>query len=91
MQDSKEKNMTIELLGDNCRTCRKLRQNIQKAVNGCTTNIEFRNNYDPKKFADYGLLSLPGVVINGQLRSAGKFLSTKKVMAMIEANKKAAH
>ena len=82
--------MIIELHGDNCRTCQKLRHNIQKAVKGCPANIEFRNNYDPKQFADYGLLSLPGIIINGQVKSAGKLLSTQKVMAMIEENNKAA-
>ncbi len=83
--------MTIELHGDNCLTCQKLRLNIQEAVKGFNANIEFRENYDPKQFADYGLLSLPGLVINGQVQSSGKFLSIKKVIAMIEANNKAAY
>lgn len=75
--------MKIELLGDNCRTCRMQHHNITLALQEMAVQVEYRKIDDPQRFAEYGLMSLPGLVINGQLRSVGKLLTTGEIMAIL--------
>jgi hypothetical protein len=76
--------MKIELLGDNCRKCRLLRNNIELALSGCSASVEFQCVDEPKRFAEYGLLSLPGLAINGRILAEGKLLSSSAIVRMVE-------
>lgn len=75
--------MTIEILGVDCKTSRLLRKNIEQALGGYKEPVELKNRSEPGKFIEYGLLSLPGLVIDGKLRSAGQLLSTKAIISML--------
>jgi len=75
--------MTIEILGVDCKASRLLRKNIEQALGGRKEHVELKNLYEPATFIEYGLLSLPGLVIDGKLRSAGQLLSTKAITSML--------
>lgn len=76
--------MTIELLGDNCRRCQRLRDNIELALKSCKKQTSFQQIEEPQKFAEYGLLSLPGLAINGQVITAGQLLSTQEILDLLD-------
>ncbi len=78
--------MRIEILGDNCRTCQRLKSNIESALQGRDTRIELLNICEPQRFAEYGLLSLPGLLIDGELKSAGRLLSQQEVLSLLKAS-----
>jgi hypothetical protein len=47
--------------------------------------VEFSQVSDPEVFARYGIMSLPGIAIDGKLRSEGRLLSVEEVIAIISA------
>ena len=75
--------MRIELLGDNCRTCRRLKINIERALQGVSANVELQDICDPQRFVEYGLLSLPGLAVDGKLKSEGQLLSTLEILSLL--------
>jgi len=75
--------MTIEILGVDCKTSRLLRKNLEQALGGYKEPVELQCRYEPAKFIEYGLFSLPGLVIDGKLKSAGKLLSTQAIISML--------
>ena len=75
--------MRIEILGDDCGKCRKLYDNVRQAVAETDTTIEVVRTNAPDTLARYGILTLPGLVINGTLESSGKFLSVAEVNKLI--------
>lgn len=64
--------MKIEVLGPGCPNCRKLEEDVSKALTELKMKAEVVKITDIKKFSDYGILMTPGLVINGKVYSSGK-------------------
>lgn len=75
--------MKVELLGDNCRKCQLLKRNVELAIRGCSATIDLQSVCEPQRFADYGLLSLPALAIDGRLKAAGKLLSKRDILSLL--------
>lgn len=80
--------LKVTILGSGCPNCKKLEKlcyNVA-AENNLPMNLEKVTDFN--KFADYGIMFTPGLVINGKVMSSGK-IPTKATLAnwMIEANK----
>lgn len=76
--------MKIEVLGDECKKCRILYDNVRQAVAESGEEVEVVRTNDPDVLARYGVRSLPGLVIDGALKASGKFLSVAQVRDMFE-------
>ena len=76
--------MKIEILGDDCGKCLKLYDSVKQAVAETGAAIEVVRTNDPDTLARYGILALPGLVVDGTLESSGKFLSMAEVRRLIE-------
>jgi len=76
--------MRIELLGDNCKKCQLFKNNIEMVLKRTNKNMEFQFISEPKKFAEYGLLSLPGLAIDGEIKSTGSLLSFKEIKTIMK-------
>ena len=76
--------MKIELLGDNCRKCHLLRDNIALALQGLGDSSTIEDIDDPARFAEYGLLSLPALAVNGRVRAEGQLLTVEEVAAILK-------
>lgn len=74
--------MLIELLGDNCYKCQSLAKNIRLAIRP-EQDIQFNLSCDPEQMADYGLLTLSGLIINGELRASGQLLSVAHIRSLL--------
>ena len=64
--------MIIKILGLGCPTCQKLEENVKKAV--IKVNIEeatIEKVTDYAKIAKYGVMQLPALVINEEVKLAG--------------------
>jgi small redox-active disulfide protein 2 len=64
--------MKIEVLGPGCPNCRKLEQDVNKALEELKIQAEVVKVADIKKFSEYGILMTPGLVINGKVYASGK-------------------
>jgi small redox-active disulfide protein 2 len=59
--------MKIEILGDGCHKCKALKTKVVQAVNELGIQAEVNSVMDLERIADFHALSLPQIVIDGQM------------------------
>ena len=64
--------MEIKVLGPGCPRCEKTAQNVKKAVTEAGTDANIEKVTDVMEIAKYGVFGTPAVVVDGDVRSAGK-------------------
>lgn len=75
--------LTIQVLGSGCANCKRLEQLAQKVVNDLSVEAQVVKVTDPTKYADYGVLATPGLVINGKTVSSGRVPSLAEITSYI--------
>ena len=75
--------MRIEILGTGCTKCKKLEANVREAVKNLSLDAEIVKVQEMEKILDYGVMSLPGIVVDDEVRSTGKLLSADEVAALL--------
>jgi small redox-active disulfide protein 2 len=80
--------MKIEVLGTGCRRCDQLYEFAQEAAakSDSTADIEVVKVADVNYFLKMGVFVTPGLVIDGQVISAGKLLTVDEILAAIKEN-----
>lgn len=76
--------MEIKVLGTGCAGCTTLYETAQKAVSELGINATVVKEEDMTKIISYNVMSLPGLVIDGKVVSAGKKLSVAEVKKLIK-------
>jgi small redox-active disulfide protein 2 len=76
--------MKIEILGMGCSNCNKLYQNVLEAVKQIGKEVEVAKVEDIKKIISYGVLSMPALVIDGAVKTAGKIPKTDEIKSWIK-------
>ncbi len=71
--------LTIKVLGPGCTNCNKVEEITKTAVStmGIETKIEKITDYN--EIVEYGVLSTPGLVINGKVVCSGRIPSQVEV------------
>lgn len=64
----------IKVLGAGCKSCHEMYENTKQAVNNIGLNIEVEYITDMQKIMEYGVMSMPALVINEKVVSQGKVL-----------------
>lgn len=64
----------IKVLGAGCKSCHEMYENTKQAVNSIGLNIEVEYITDMQKIMEYGVMSMPALVINEKVVSQGKVL-----------------
>ncbi len=72
----------IQILGTLCTRCRNLTANAEKAVRELGIKAEIEKVQDIIKFQ---ILMTPGLVINGQVKAAGRIPSVEEIKQMLVA------
>jgi Thioredoxin domain len=75
--------MRIEVLGDGCANCKQLEAHVRAALAAAGSNAQLEVSADPARLAGYGVLRLPGLVIDGRLVASGTVLSVAQVQALL--------
>jgi len=75
--------LTIKVLGPGCQNCKKVEAITNSAVStmGIETHIEKIKDYN--KILEYGVLSTPGLVINGKVVCSGRIPSQAEITTWI--------
>lgn len=76
--------MKIEILGTGCPKCKKLFQNAKEAIRNLNLSAEVVKVEDIQKIMDAGVMMTPAIVVDSEVKSAGKVLSVdeiKKILA----------
>ena len=72
---------TVKVLGSGCKACRQLYDNALKAAEGTDIKVEYIT--DMQKIAEYGVMSMPALVQNGKVVSAGRILKPADIAKLI--------
>ena len=65
----------IEVLGSGCANCQKLEANARDAVGMAGVEAEVVKVTDYAEIASRGVMNTPGLVIDGEVKSAGRIPS----------------
>lgn len=73
----------IKVLGAGCASCHKMFENAKEAVKNKGINIDVEYITDMQKVMEYGVMSIPALVINDKIVSMGKVLKTAEIEKII--------
>ena len=77
--------MEIKVLGPGCANCHKMEELAKQAVKELGINAEVVKISDIGEIAMHGILSTPGLIVNGKIKHSGKPLpSLEKVKELIK-------
>lgn len=75
--------MKIEVFGTGCPKCRGVEQNVAKAIEQMGLEAEVVKVTDIGEIIECGLMSTPGLAINGEMVAAGRIPSVEEIIGMI--------
>ena len=79
------KEMTVEILGDGCSKCKVLKTQVQQAINELALNTEVTSVDDPERITSLKVLSLPQLVIDGQIIDENLTNSVERIKDLLRA------
>lgn len=74
----------IKVLGAGCKSCHEQYEYAKKAVEEMGLSVEVEYITDMEKVMEYGVMSMPALVVNEKVVSMGKVLKTADVIKLIE-------
>ncbi|HPG29898.1 MAG TPA: thioredoxin family protein [bacterium] len=75
--------MKIKILGTGCPKCKNLFNAAQEAVKETNISCEIEKVEDITKIMSYGVMMTPALVVNGEVKSAGKVLSVAEIKKLL--------
>lgn len=75
--------MKIEILGTGCAKCNELEIKVKQAVAQSGKFVQIEKVSDLQKIMGYGVMSTPGLVIDGIVKSTGRVLSVEEITQLI--------
>lgn len=75
--------MKIEVLGTGCAKCKTLEEVTKQAVAKIGGFHSVEKVEDIVKIMEYGVVSTPALVVDGEVKSTGKLLSVEEVIALL--------
>lgn len=81
--DIGEKLQSIKVLGAGCKSCHEMYENTKAALQTIGIDIEVDYITDMEKVMGYGIMSMPGLVVNEKVVSMGKVLKPADVEKLL--------
>jgi small redox-active disulfide protein 2 len=78
------KEMEIKILGTGCSKCDKLEKNIEIALKELNINANIIKVENLAEIVSYGVMSTPGLVIDGEVKAIGKVPNVKDLKKMLK-------
>jgi len=76
--------MKIEVLGAGCVKCRRLKENVQKAVAEMKLKAEVVEVKDIAKIVEYGVMMTPALAIDGDVVAEGRVLGVEEIKELLK-------
>lgn len=73
----------IKVLGAGCKSCHEQYENVKEAVKAMGLSAEVEYITDMQKVMEYGVMSMPAIVVNEKVVSMGKVLKSSDVGKML--------
>ena len=75
----------IKVLGAGCKACHEQYEYTKEAVNNLGVSVEVEYITDMQKVMEYGVMSMPAIVVNEKVASMGKVLKTADVEKLLHS------
>lgn len=75
--------MKIKVLGTGCMKCKKLYAEAEKAIAASGVKADLEKVEKIEEIIKYGVLAMPGLVIDGQVKSSGRIPQGDEIVAWI--------
>lgn len=73
----------IKVLGAGCKSCHEQYENAKEAVKTMGLSVEVEYITDMQKIMEYGVMSVPAIVVNDKVVSMGKVLKANDVITLL--------
>ncbi|HUS57109.1 MAG TPA: thioredoxin family protein [Planctomycetota bacterium] len=73
----------LEILGTGCPKCKKLAENAEAAAKAMGIEYEIGKVTDINRIMEFGVMMTPALVIDGQVKVAGKVPSPEDIMKLL--------
>ena len=74
----------IQVLGTGCAKCKTLAQNAETAAKEIGLEYSLDKVTDIKEIMKFGVMTTPALVIDGQVKTAGKLLNVQEIKEMLK-------
>ncbi|MGA2172982.1 MAG: thioredoxin family protein [Sedimentisphaerales bacterium] len=74
----------IQILGTGCPKCKAMAQNAEAAAKELGLEYTLEKVTDIKEIMKFGVMATPALVINGQVKTAGKLLNIQEIKEMLK-------
>ena len=74
---------TIQVLGTGCPKCRKLAENAEAAAKALGIEYELEKVTDIDRIMGFGVMMTPALVVDGQVKAAGKVPNADEIRKML--------
>ena len=74
----------IKVLGAGCKSCHEQYENAKKAVQEMSLSVEVEYITDMQQVMEYGVMSMPAIVVNEKVVSMGKVLKAEEVKKLLQ-------
>ena len=74
----------IKVLGAGCKSCHEQYEYTKKAISDLGLDIEVEYITDMEKIMEYGVMSMPAIVVNDKVVAFGKVLKTAEVEKLLK-------
>ena len=74
----------IQILGTGCPKCKALAQNAETAAKELGLEYTLEKVTDIKEIMKFGVMMTPALVIDGQVKTAGKLLNIQEIKEMLK-------
>lgn len=75
--------MKIQILGKGCASCEKLAENTEVAARELGIEYQLEKVTDLKEIMSHGVMMTPGLVVDGEVKSVGKVLSSEEIKELL--------
>jgi small redox-active disulfide protein 2 len=72
--------MKVKILGVGCARCNALEQNVRRLNEAFQLSLEIEKVTDLKEMMQFGILTTPGLVVDGVLKSSGKIPNDQQLL-----------
>ncbi|HNZ65318.1 MAG TPA: thioredoxin family protein [Smithella sp.] len=76
--------MKIEILGVGCAKCHKLEEMVRDIASKEGIDADISKIEDFKKIMTYGVMTTPALVVNGDVKAAGKLPSLEQIKGWLK-------
>lgn len=73
----------IKVLGAGCKSCHEQYENAKQAIKDMGLTVEVEYIIDMQKVMEYGVMSMPALVVNEKVVAMGKVLKSNDIIALL--------